>query len=93
MGYLNPDYKAGVTKLVHKKNPEKPQSRFVLIKPFKTFLKALQKFYTLVLIMPAKSRLWVDLAEEIWAHEGEFLSAIFMIKDLANSLKRRTLLD
>lgn len=90
---MNPDYKAGVTKLVHKKNPEKPQSRFMVIKPFKSFLKTLQKIYVIVLLMPAKSRLWVDLAEEIWLHEGEFLSSIFMIKDINNSLKRKTLLD
>ena len=89
LGYYNPDYKSGVEKIVHKKQVDIGKARFMIIKSMKNFFKALQKTYILVLLMPSRERIYVDLAEEIWKYEGDCLSSIYMLKE-GSKIKRLT---
>ena len=91
LGYTNPDYRAGVEKLIHKKQSEH-KARFLIIKGVKNFFKTLSKNFQIILILPSKEEDYIELGQELWKYEGEYLSSIYYVKE-GNINKRVTLLD
>jgi len=92
VGFINPDHKAGIYKLINKKMPEKGfMPRFMIARSFKNFFKILSKSYTCVLLLPAKVKCWIDFAQDLWQFEAENLSSIYVIRDSEGQAKRKTL--